>query len=80
MIDEIKKRLTSLNPAKLEIIDDSHLHQGHAGNSGGGHYTIIIKSDLLEKQNRIQSHRQIYALLEDLIPQKIHALQIKIEK
>ena len=46
----------------------------------GGHFTIIIKSDLLEKQNRIQSHRQIYALLEDLIPQKIHALQIKVEK
>ena len=70
MIDEIKKRLTSLNPVRLEIIDDTHLHQGHAGNSGGGHYTITIKSDLLEKQNRIKSHRQIYALLEDLIPPK----------
>ena len=80
MIEEIKKRLASLNPARLEIIDDSQMHHGHAGNSGGGHYTIIIKIDLLEKQNRIQSHRQIYALLEDLIPQKIHALQIKVEK
>ena len=79
MIEEIKKRLSSLNPARLEIIDDSHMHQGHAGNSGGGHFTIIIKSDLLAKQNRIQSHRQIYGLLDDLIPQKIHALQIKIE-
>jgi len=79
MIEEIKKRLASLNPARLEIIDDSHMHQGHAGNSGGGHFTIIIKSDLLAKQNRIQSHRQIYGLLDDLIPQKIHALQIKIE-
>ena len=55
------------------------MHHGHAGNSGGGHFTIIIKSDLLAKQNRIQSHRQIYGLLDDLIPQKIHALQIKIE-
>lgn len=79
MIEEIKKRLSSLNPARLEIIDDSHMHYGHAGNSGGGHFTIIIKSDLLAKQNRIQSHRQIYGLLDDLIPQKIHALQIKIE-
>jgi len=79
MIEEIKKRLASLNPARLEIIDDSHMHQGHAGNSGGGHFTIIIKSNLLAKQNRIQSHRQIYGLLDDLIPQKIHALQIKIE-
>jgi BolA protein len=79
MIEEIKKRLASLNPARLEIIDDSHMHHGHAGNSGGGHFTIIIKSDLLAKQNRIQSHRQIYSLLDDLIPQKIHALQIKIE-
>ena len=79
MIEEIKKRLASLNPARLEIIDDSHMHLGHAGSSGGGHFTIIIKSDLLAKQNRIQSHRQIYGLLDDLIPQKIHALQIKIE-
>ena len=77
---EIKKRLANLHPTQLEITDDSHLHQGHSGNNGGGNYTIIINSSVLHDKSRIESHRLIYELLGDLIPAKIHALQIKILK
>ena len=77
---EIKKRLAKLHPTQLEIIDDSDLHRGHFGNNGGGHYTIKINSSILHDKSRIESHRLIYDLLGDLIPTKIHALQIKILK
>ena len=38
VIDEIRNRLSVLAPERIELIDDSHLHAGHAGaRSGGGH-------------------------------------------
>ena len=66
-------------PQSLEIMDDSELHKGHAGSRGGaGHYTLVIRADVLAAQSRVAAHREIYALLADLIPQEIHALVIKI--
>ena len=43
--DELTARLQTLAPSKLEIIDESHLHAGHAGNTGGGHYKVLIVSE-----------------------------------
>lgn len=36
-VDLIRERLQTLDPLVLEIGDESHLHKGHAGNTGGGH-------------------------------------------
>ena len=45
LIDEIHQRLQALEPAELEIIDDSHLHAGHAGSHGGAsHFTVFFSS------------------------------------
>jgi BolA protein len=67
------------SPRLLEIVDDSEKHKGHAGSrDGAGHYTLLISADALSAQSRVTAHREIYALLEDLIPQEIHALVIKI--
>jgi BolA protein len=66
-------------PAVLEVIDDSHLHVGHAGSrDGAGHYTVVVAADCFRGKNRIAVHREIYAVLADLIPLEIHALQIKL--
>jgi len=44
-VTRIHARLTEvLAPSALEIIDDSHLHAGHAGAAGGGHYRVRIVS------------------------------------
>ncbi len=76
----IKKRLEQkFSPTHLEVIDDSAKHKGHAGSlDGGGHYKIIIASDSFSGKSRLMIHREIYDVLNDLIPKKIHALQIKI--
>ncbi len=67
------------SPSQLEVIDDSHKHVGHAGSrDGAGHYTVIIAADCFANKSRVVVHREIYAVLSDLIPQEIHALQIKI--
>ena len=75
-IDVIRTRLAHLEPVHLEIIDDSHLHAGHSGNSGGGHFTVVIESSHFQGKSTIMRHRLVYQALGDLIPQKIHALSI----
>ncbi|NBQ85741.1 MAG: BolA family transcriptional regulator [Methylophilaceae bacterium] len=76
LIEEIKSRLQTLAPSKLDIQDDSALHAGHKGNGGGGHFTLTIVSDAFCKQSAVTRHRLVYQILADLIPHKIHALSI----
>ena len=72
----IHNRLETLTPTLLTIRDDSPQHKGHAGNTGGGHFHIVIQSAIFNGQNLVARHRLIYAALQDLIPQQIHALSI----
>ncbi len=72
----IQSRLTSLSPIELEIQDDSALHAGHKGNNGGGHFTVKIVSSHFSQKSQIMRHRLVYQLLNDLIPQQIHAISI----
>ncbi len=46
MKQSIASRLKTLEPRIFEFQDDSHLHVGHAGNRGGGHYSILVVSTL----------------------------------
>ena len=72
----ITTRLAVLQPIKLEIKDDSALHAGHAGNTGGGHFSVKIVSSQFSQKSQIIRHRLVYQALNDLIPHKIHALSI----
>jgi BolA family transcriptional regulator, general stress-responsive regulator len=76
LIDTIKERLAVLNPISLEIEDNSAAHAGHAGNNGGGHFTLKIASSHFSQKSQIMRHRLIYQALNDLIPQQIHAISI----
>lgn len=76
LIEEIKTRLQTLLPSELEIQDDSHLHAGHKGNGGGGHFTIKIISAEFNGMSQVARHRAIYQLMGELIPTQIHALSI----
>jgi BolA family transcriptional regulator, general stress-responsive regulator len=76
LTDIIKSRLAKLDPINLEIQDDSALHAGHKGNTGGGHFTVKIVSSQFSQKSQIMRHRLVYQLLNDLIPQQIHAISI----
>lgn len=76
----IKDRLQqAFLPTILEVHDDSGEHIGHAGHRGGGrHFTVVISAPLLAEKSRVDAHREIYSHLQDLIPNEVHALKIKI--
>jgi BolA family transcriptional regulator, general stress-responsive regulator len=69
----------ALDPVALEVIDDSHLHAGHAGAREGRHFTVRISSPRFAGMARVAQHRLVYSALRDLIPQGIHALAIEAQ-
>ncbi|MBC2768704.1 BolA family protein [Pusillimonas minor] len=76
-IDLVHSRLQALEPTQLDIIDESHLHAGHAGSeSGASHLRVIITSPQFEGLRALQRHRLVYDQVSDLIPFPIHALAI----
>jgi BolA family transcriptional regulator, general stress-responsive regulator len=67
----------ALNPIKLELEDESHLHAGHAGAKGGlGHYRVHIVSSQFAGLRPIARHQLIYRSLGELMQTDIHALSI----
>jgi BolA family transcriptional regulator, general stress-responsive regulator len=76
LVETITKKLAVLDPISLDIQDDSALHAGHAGNTGGGHFTLKIVSSQFSQKSQIMRHRLIYQTLIDLMPEHIHALSI----
>jgi BolA protein len=77
-IDEIRARLQSaFEPAVLEVIDEGHLHIGHAG-EGTGHFRVRIAAAALAGKTRVQQHRMVYDALADLMGNGIHALAIEV--
>lgn len=77
LAEEITNRLQSLAPSTIDIVDESAMHAGHAGNTGGGHFKLKITSSHFSQKSQIMRHRIIYQILADLIPNKIHALSIR---
>jgi len=76
-IELIRERLSALDPTELDIIDESHLHIGHAGaRDGAGHYRVRIVSPRFQGLRTVASHRLVYDLVRDLMPHPIHALAI----
>jgi BolA protein len=69
--------LATFTPIDCQLVDESHLHAGHAGAaSGAGHYRVHLVSDRFEGLNRVSRHRLVYDCLNDMMHTDIHALAI----
>lgn len=77
LLEEITSRLQYLEPTILELMDESVMHAGHQGNSGGGHFQLKMTSSHFFGKSQIMRHRLIYQSLAELIPKQIHALSIQ---
>lgn len=74
---KLEQALQQLRPSQLTITDDSYLHAGHAGNTGGGHFTVWIISEAFVGLSLIKRHRMVYDAAAELLPSVIHALSIQ---
>jgi BolA protein len=74
---EIEKRLIeALAPERLEVVDDSIKHHGHAGHDprGESHFTVTVVSRAFDGQSRVGRQRMVNAALADLLRDRVHAL------
>jgi BolA protein len=74
----INKLREAFFPESLEVTDESHLHEGHAGHRAGGetHFRVYIVSPAFEGKSRIERHRMINATLSGELAGSVHALAI----
>jgi BolA protein len=77
-LERIEQKLSVLSPDSVELIDDSHKHEGHEGaGRGGGHFQLIIVSPMFEGKSSQARHRMVHAALGEMLEREIHALSIK---
>jgi BolA protein len=77
--DRLEARLrAALQPAELRVVDDSHLHAGHAGAaSGHGHFTVQLVAERFTGLPVVRRHRLVYEAVGDMMTTDIHALSIQ---
>ena len=65
-------------PERLEIVDQSHLHLGHAGAPEGGesHFQVEIVSAAFAGKGRVERQRMVYACLAEELAGPVHALSV----
>jgi BolA protein len=78
-VGALKARLAGCFPdASIDVVDDSHLHAGHAGAAGGaGHFRVRLVSARFAGLGTVARHRLVYDAVQDWMPQRVHALVIE---
>jgi BolA protein len=77
--DLITQKLTeAFAPQSLNVVDESHLHEGHSGHREGGqsHFRVYIVSGAFKGKTRVERHRLINGILADELAGGVHALAI----
>jgi BolA protein len=75
-----RKLEAAFAPAELDVIDESHQHEGHAGARPGGqtHYRVVMRSASLKGLSRIERARAVHAVLAEELAGGVHALALDL--
>jgi BolA family transcriptional regulator, general stress-responsive regulator len=79
--EEIRMRLEAeFRPTRLDVVDESELHRGHAGYREGGesHFRVRIEAPGFADMSRIDRHRAVHGALGRDLVGRIHALALEI--
>jgi BolA protein len=77
--DQIIEKLTkAFQPVSLDVVDESHQHEGHAGHrpEGETHFRVHIVSDAFRGKTRLERHRMVNDTLSRELRERVHALTI----
>jgi BolA protein len=68
---------SAFSPLELDIVDESHLHAGHAGaKEGKGHFRVRIVAERFRGRKPLECHRLVYDALGTMMATDIHALSV----
>jgi len=70
----------AFRPARIEIVDESALHAGHAGArpEGETHYRVELVADAFEGTSRLERQRAVNACLSAEFERGLHALSLQL--
>ena len=73
-----EKLAAAFAPQSLDVVDESHQHEGHAGHRPGGqtHFRVHIVSESFHGKSRVERHRMINQTLSSELASTVHALAI----
>lgn len=76
-IDELLR--AAFAPTRLNVINDSAKHSGHAGDDGSGesHFSVVVESAAFDGKSRLERQRMVIAALGDIPGERVHAFAIK---
>ncbi len=73
---KLRELLQTLEPQRLEISNDSHLH-GNPPESGT-HFKVVMVADSFASLSRVKRHQLVYAKCAELLQNPIHALALHL--
>jgi BolA protein len=75
-----QKLAEAFRPESLNVVDESHQHEGHAGHRPGGetHFRVYIVAQAFAGKTRLERHRMINAALAEELAGRVHALAIHV--
>ena len=73
-----EKFVQALQPTRLDIVNESHLHAGHRNSPGTGesHFRILVVSPAFAGKPRLARHRLVNEALASELKAKVHAFAI----
>lgn len=77
--DTIRDKLSRrFRPLRLEVVDESHRHAGHAGARPGGetHFSVTIVAAAFAGMRRLERQRLVYEALAAELAGPVHALSL----
>lgn len=77
--DTIRRKLeAAFSPTRLELVDDSDRHHGHAGHTGSGesHFNLRIEAEAFAGKARVMRQRMVMKALAEELAGPVHALSI----
>jgi BolA protein len=78
--DRIRTKLqAALQPQRLAIYNDSHLHAGHHPGAQRGeetHFRVEVVAAAFAGESRVARQRRVYGILAEELADSVHALQV----
>lgn len=74
-----EKLMVALEPTRLDVVNESHLHAGHRNspNSGQSHFSVLVVAAAFAGKSRLQRHRIVNEALAAELQDGVHALAVK---
>ena len=72
----IEEKLQALNPAVVEVLNESHMHSVPPNSET--HFKVTLVSEAFNGSRKVQRHQKVYGLLADELAGPVHALALHL--